>query len=251
MRVTYPVAQDCPACGPTVHTATVDDQEAVLTCPCGHQTTHSRRQRAQKLKLPRYIGLEDLARLEAALRPDEQAYALTRWLIDSGCRLSEALGLDTGPYAALHRGLYWKDIEDTGEASVSAVVTGKRGVERVVLFKRSTWNVLLALPEPHEGPVFSISRAAYRDRLRRYGVRPHQLRHSMITHLLNGGADIISAMDLAGHKRVDTMRIYWHIAGPRLHTLHRSIVLSLPRANRHLMAHPHHFFDEYPEQLDP
>ena len=52
-------------------------------------------------------------------------------------------------------------------------------------------------------------------------VRAHALRHCFATHLLAGGADLVSIAELLGHASLNTTMLYIHLDTRRLAEVHR------------------------------
>jgi integrase/recombinase XerC len=167
--------------------------------------------------LPLHLGETDVAKLIAATSTARDR-AILETLYGGGLRVSELVGLDRDD---VHDGV--------------AKVRGKGRKERLAPLGRTASAALAEYlgrrprtADPR--PVFLNARG------RRITVRsvhrllkacalkagldprtkPHTLRHSFATHLLDRGADLREVQELLGHKSIATTQIYTHVSMERL-----------------------------------
>lgn len=116
-------------------------------------------------------------------------------------------------------------------------VIGKSKNPRICFITQETWESIqkyLKEREDNEQALFISQKTGKRitpDAVRdvfRYGcynsqferVRPHTIRHSFATRMLDAGVDIRYIADLLGHESLDTTKVYTHITNPKLRAIY-------------------------------
>lgn len=141
--------------------------------------------------------------------------AILELLYASGIRVSELVGLNLGDLTLQEK---------------TAKVLGKGQKERLVLMNDAAVTALehylQARPEVADDALFlnrhkkrisvRMVQLTLKKHLKRAGIHkpasPHTLRHSFATHLLEGGADLVTIKELLGHANLSTTQIYTNIS---------------------------------------
>jgi len=174
--------------------------------------------------LPRPLSVADINRLLAETAGDDPSSLRDRVMLElaygCGLRVSELAGLQKAG-VDLSRGV----VTVTGKgAKQRSVPMGSEAVRALQRYLPVAGDSRYVFPGRKSG---SVSRQALWKRLKavalRAGVaavRPHLLRHSFATHLLEGGADLRSVQMMLGHADLSTTQVYTHVAGRRLREVH-------------------------------
>jgi integrase/recombinase XerD len=179
-------------------------------------------------KIPDTLSLREIENILSA--PDQNTphglrdYAMLELMYGSGLRISELCSME----------LQAVDFEND-----FLKIFGKRSKERSVPLGSQAREALrryLSLGRPHfvkkntGSALFlsnrgrAISRKTFWLNLKQYALRvgetknvkPHMLRHSFATHLLENGADLRIIQELLGHENISTTEIYTHVDQKRI-----------------------------------
>lgn len=190
--------------------------------------------------LPRVLRVDQVVALLDAVAGDDPVALRDRTLLEllyaAGARVGELCPL---PLASLHlderlvrlAGKGGKErIVPLGDPAV-AVVRRYLGAGRPLLARDPVPDALLLAVQGRSlsarGAREIVARAARRAGLGH--VSPHTLRHSMATHLLDGGADLRQVQELLGHASLATTQRYTHLSRGQLQEAHAA---AHPRARR-------------------
>lgn len=185
-------------------------------------------------RVPQVLSPEMVDRLLSGPIPSDRYSlrdkALLETLYASGCRASEAAGLQL---TDLNLGEGY--CRCVGKGNKHRVVPlGSRAINAIREYLELLRPKIMAQKSASE-TLFVSSRGMPLERtmiwriVKKYVTRqgihvkvsPHTLRHSFATHLLSGGAELRSVQEMLGHSGIATTQKYTHIDKSRLRQLHQ------------------------------
>ena len=187
-----------------------------------------------RMGLPRFLSVEEVDRLLAA--PDVGTIiglrdkAMIEVMYSAGLRVSELCGLRLSDF---HFDAGY--VRCMGKGSKERLVPiGRQAMEIVQRYLRESRPKLLRENSPellflnrHGG---ACSRHGFWKTVSDFGrkagltkqLKPHMLRHSFATHLLDRGADLRAVQMMLGHTDIATTQIYTHVVEERLKQVYRA-----------------------------
>jgi integrase/recombinase XerD len=183
--------------------------------------------------IPKALSVDEVARLIGAAAGESaisaRDTALLEFMYASGSRVAETVGLD---------------VLDLDLDESVALVTGKGAKQRLVPLGNYAVAALRTYLErrlelkgdrPDPGALFlsargrRLSRQAVWQLVRKYAiaagldadsVSPHVLRHSVATHMVEGGADLRTVQEILGHASISTTQVYTRVSPRHLYEVY-------------------------------
>ncbi|MDH4227327.1 MAG: site-specific tyrosine recombinase XerD [Deltaproteobacteria bacterium] len=186
-------------------------------------------------KLPEYLSLSEVEALlgspDASTPMGLRDKAMLETLYATGLRVSELTGLDMNS-VNLQAGYLRAFGKGSKERLVPIGQTAMRCISeymehsRPVLLKANRSNYLFVTgrggkPMTRQNFWVLIKKYAQLAGISSKKTKPHILRHSFATHLLERGADLRSLQQMLGHADISTTQIYTHVHGEMLKKLHK------------------------------
>ncbi|MCL5408556.1 MAG: tyrosine recombinase [Candidatus Omnitrophica bacterium] len=168
-------------------------------------------------KLPEYLSQDEINGLlnkNIDIKQKVRNKAIIEFFYATGLRVSELSNLKKSD---MNREERW------------VKVTGKGNKERIVFFSETTEETIRRYVQDNkhkESPYLftnksggKLSRQSLWKIVKTYGktamliknLKPHTIRHSFATHLLERGLDLRTIQELLGHKNINTTTIYTHL----------------------------------------
>jgi integrase/recombinase XerD len=185
--------------------------------------------------IPKALSVAEVGRLIEAAAGDSalnvRDTALLEFMYASGARVAETVGLD---------------VLDLDLSESVALVTGKGSKQRLVplggyavaaLERYLSRRLELKGDRPDPGALFLSSRGRRLTRqsvwqlVRKHAiaagldvnaVSPHVLRHSVATHMVEGGADLRTVQEILGHASISTTQVYTRVSPRHLYEVYVS-----------------------------
>jgi integrase/recombinase XerD len=187
--------------------------------------------------LPGYLRLEEVERLLA--QPNEKTSlglrdrAMLEVLYSTGLRVSELISLGVSDLDAKVG-----CVRCIGKGDKERIVpVGRKAIGMVDKYLRDARPQLCGKGKAFGNPTLFVNRrgrplsrvgvwkilSAYgRGAGLRVPMKPHMLRHSFATHLLERGADLRSVQLMLGHADISTTQIYTHVVEERLKQIYKA-----------------------------
>ena len=147
----------------------------------------------------------------------------------SGMRVSELaalrmdqVNLDLGYVRCIGKGRKERIIP-LGQRAREAVKTYCEEVRGVLLKSRLSSDVFLSRlgKKMSRQSLWKVVKAYAQKANIKKTIKPHTLRHTFATHLLEHGADLRSVQEMLGHADISTTQIYTHVDRERLKKIHK------------------------------
>lgn len=183
----------------------------------------------QEKFLPHFLSVDDAFRLVESANREETSSLRDRAILElfysSGIRVGELVSLDREDIN-LSDGL----IKVKGKGRKERIVPiGLKAIEAMKRYIEGTVHGSQFTAHDERFPLFlnrswkRITERSVRRIVLKYGmeslkqtVKPHTLRHSFATHLLDAGADLRAIQELLGHKSLSTTQKYTHLGMDKL-----------------------------------
>ncbi|HAG50930.1 MAG TPA: site-specific tyrosine recombinase XerD [Deltaproteobacteria bacterium] len=185
-------------------------------------------------RLPEVLSIDEVDRLIEAPKAENNIGLRDKTMLETlyatGMRVSELvsiklndLNLQTGYIVAYGKGSKER-IVPLGETAISYI---RKYIDssRPMLLKHRKSEYLFVTNRSKK-----LTRQAFWALIKRYAllagisknkVKPHALRHSFATHLLERGADLRAIQTMLGHADISTTQIYTHVKTEQLKSIHK------------------------------
>ncbi len=186
-------------------------------------------------RLPDFLSIQDVDMLLSA--PDTKTplglrdKAMLEVLYATGLRVSELISLrlndvnlQKGYVTALGKGGKERAVP-IGDAAMHWVKSYMDEGRRILLKERTCAYLFITARSgrmTRQNFWLIIKNAAVRAGIDPLRIKPHALRHSFATHLLERGADLRLVQAMLGHADISTTQIYTHVTKGALKSLHKA-----------------------------